>query len=142
MKECLHCKKEFEAKRDSAKFCSTSCRVMYHRKHGKKKDVTPLQMQVLYNSMLELVDKMGTGPLQVQRVPPLSKKEETAMFNYEHKDQLTTISDAPTFQDFLNGMEKLYFPDEKEEYALKIRAATHLSEKQRNLLLANLRQAK
>lgn len=141
MKTCLSCGKEYVNKRETSKFCSDKCRVSYNRKNPKTV-VTKFQMQVLYNSMLELVDKMGTESIKQQRIPPLSKQQEVAMFNYEHKDQLTTISELPTFQEFMNGIEPLLFGDEKDEYAQKIKAATHLSDKQRNLLLANLRQSK
>ena len=40
MKECLHCGEQYEAKRESSKFCSTSCRVMHNRKSQKKKSAT------------------------------------------------------------------------------------------------------
>jgi hypothetical protein len=53
MKECLHCKKDISGRRDTAKFCSTSCRVMWNRKHGKKNSLNPIQTQALYNLMME-----------------------------------------------------------------------------------------
>lgn len=61
MQQCLYenCDVEFE-ERDGKKFCSTSCRVMYNRKHGKKNTITPVQMQVMYNSILEAINKIST----------------------------------------------------------------------------------
>jgi len=59
MSKCLWCDKDFESKSGKAKFCSTSHRVMYHRKYGKKKGVTETQMQVLYNAMLDMVGKIN-----------------------------------------------------------------------------------
>ena len=51
--KCLNCQKEFEPKRkDTAKFCSATCRVRYNRVNPKDK-VTKVQMQVLYNTMME-----------------------------------------------------------------------------------------
>ena len=51
--KCLNCQKEFEPKRkDTAKFCSATCRVQYNRVNPKDK-VTKVQMQVLYNTMME-----------------------------------------------------------------------------------------
>lgn len=70
MKECLNCNKEFQAKKETAKYCSTSCRVMWNRKHGKKNQVSPIQIQVLYNSMLELVEKIGESTKLVQEPKP------------------------------------------------------------------------
>lgn len=58
MKECLHCKKEYEPKRAHSKFCSTSCRVMYNRNHPKE-TVSKFQMQVLYNNILAAVDSIN-----------------------------------------------------------------------------------
>jgi hypothetical protein len=63
MKECLQCKKEFDAKRDSAKYCSDNCRVKWNRKNAVKKDISPVQLQVLYNSLLEMVGKINTAAL-------------------------------------------------------------------------------
>lgn len=60
MKECLWCKKEYEPKKETSKFCSTSCRVMWNRKYGKKKNqVTSDQLQELYNSVLAAVNAIN-----------------------------------------------------------------------------------
>jgi len=56
--KCLNCQKEFEPKRkDTAKFCSATCRVRYNRVNPKDK-VTKVQMQVLYNTMMERLGKI------------------------------------------------------------------------------------
>ena len=68
MKECLHCKKGFEPKKPTRKFCSDSCRVMYHRKHGKQDTVSKVQMQVLYNSLMDKIEQMASQPISV--LPP------------------------------------------------------------------------
>ncbi len=63
--ECLNCKKEYDAKRPHAKFCSVNCRVAYNRKHPKQ-SVSPFQMQVLYNAFLDAVEKIQyPAPKQV-----------------------------------------------------------------------------
>ena len=67
MKECLNCKKGYESRRDFSKYCSTKCRVQYNRNNPKEK-VTRVQMQVLYNSILGLVDKMGLGDIPLSLV--------------------------------------------------------------------------
>jgi hypothetical protein len=59
--KCLKCEKEFEQKRNTAKFCSVSCRVGWHRMFGKKNLVTTIQMQVLYNEMMEAVAEIKRG---------------------------------------------------------------------------------
>ncbi len=136
MKECLHCKKGFEAKRESAKFCSTSCRVMYNRKHGKKNEVTPLQMQVLYNQFLEAVGKMGSQPTETRLIPPLSKKEEVAMFNYEHKDQLTTITEIPagsvkTMEEYILEKRELLDDDSYRIWLRELENDPNLTDRQK-----------
>lgn len=64
MKECLHCKKQFQEKKDTAKYCSDSCRVMFNRNKPKvkKEVITELKMEVLYNAMLDLVSKVNFVP--------------------------------------------------------------------------------
>lgn len=61
MKVCLNCEKEFQEQRETAKFCSTNCRVKYHQKNNGKKTekVTNLKLTVLYNSLLEVIEKIG-----------------------------------------------------------------------------------
>ncbi len=61
MRECLKCKKDISGKHESAKFCSTSCRVMWNRnpKNKKEKGLTELQqMKVMYNALMEKIDKI------------------------------------------------------------------------------------
>jgi len=57
MKECLQCQGQFKSKSATVKFCSTNCRVKYHRKHPKPKKevITELNMKVLYNAVLDLI---------------------------------------------------------------------------------------
>lgn len=83
-KKCQHCKKDFEAKKDTAKYCSVSCRVMYSRKNkGNKKMEAEksllLQTQVLLNSVVEMVGKVNFGQvptiLDAPRVTDLRRDE-------------------------------------------------------------------
>ena len=78
MKNCLQCKKDFESKREAGKFCSTSCRVMWNRKNGKKgeKGLTELQqMKVMYNSLMEKIDKISLPQMPLsEMMAPLTEK--------------------------------------------------------------------
>ena len=47
-----------------------------------------------------------------------------------------------SFQDFMNGMADLEYEEEYKKYGAEIMAANHLSDKQRNLLLINLKSSK
>lgn len=136
MNKCLRCQKEYEPKRSTSKFCSDSCRSAFHRDSPATK-VTRLQMQSLYNAVLEVVEKIQYAAPQKEydspRLPPTMQDEPLSFGKLRQQTEL------PTFQSLLNGMADLVFADDKEEYAHKIHAATHLSDKQRELLFNNLR---
>ena len=79
-RNCLYCKDEFEAKKDTAKYCSTSCRVMFSRKNkGNKKAEAEksflIQANVALNSLLEMVGKInyGVSPVLEQKSVELPK---------------------------------------------------------------------
>lgn len=77
MNQCLHCKKEYEAKRAHSKFCSTSCRVMYNRKHPAG-SLSKVQVQALYNQMMEFMaigQKQYNGP----KLPDNFKADEPVL---------------------------------------------------------------
>lgn len=84
---CLNCKKDFEPKRPHAKFCSDKCRVAWNRANPQGK-VTKLQMQSLYNEILELARKMQEGD-NIRSTPPLSPQQAVLVHNSEHADQHT-----------------------------------------------------
>ena len=59
MNKCLNesCKKEYESKRLTSKFCSISCRVIHHRKVGKQKNSglsEKYMIKAIYNKMMEI----------------------------------------------------------------------------------------
>ncbi len=89
MKLCLNCQKEFEHKRDSAKYCSDKCRAAYNRAHPEQQ-VTKLQLQLLYNEMIELARKMQSGP-EIKIMPPQTHQQAIALHNAEHPEQRTTF---------------------------------------------------
>lgn len=86
MKECLWCKEQYENKRESSKFCSTSCRVMWNKKYGKKKGQVGVdELQVLYNSILTAVNsinaKNGQPPTVATVIIPDPSKEPVWPYN-------------------------------------------------------------
>jgi hypothetical protein len=136
MKQCLNCQNDFEYKREAAKFCSDKCRAAYNRAHPEKQ-ITKLQLQSLYNAVLEAVEKIQyAAPQKEYNSPKLPPTMQDEPLSFGKQRQQTEL---PTFQSLLNGMADLVFADDKEEYAHKIHAATHLSDKQRELLFNNLR---
>lgn len=63
-------------------------------------------------------------------------EDEPLSFAKIEKSMTTNTS---LFQQYLNGMADLVFPDDKEDYERKIRADRNLTEKQITLLIKNLR---
>ena len=62
MDECLQCKNKFKASTTKMKFCSSSCRLKFHRSKPKKNDlkfISPVQTQVLYNAMFDMMTKLA-----------------------------------------------------------------------------------
>ena len=61
--KCLNdnCKVEFESSNNRKKFCSGKCKLAHFRKHGKKNELKLFQMQVLYNQIMDAVNKIGQG---------------------------------------------------------------------------------
>lgn len=132
MKECLHCKKEFKNTKESAKFCSTSCRVMWNRKNGNKtkKALQPLELQVLYNSLLDAIEKFGNINGQHQGAVKVVVEQNVVQ------------DDEKSFQQYLNEIADLEYEQEFKDKATEIQSATNLSQKEKDLLLTNMRTSK
>jgi hypothetical protein len=130
MKNCLKCNKEFEPKKNTAKFCSTSCRVMYNRKHSKQ-SVTPVQMQVLYNSMLELIEKAKSEPMQPY-FGVVTKDEVKWGETIKEPVKIKLKRSFATLQALINECQSMedYLPLREE-----IEAAEHLTDKEKAILL-------
>ena len=132
MKQCLQCEKEFDGKRDSAKFCTVNCRVKWNRKNGKKSDIKPIQMQVLYNQILDAVGRIGSQnglPPPVGAVMPLKSNFSTIVVA-EPKVNL-----QKSFDWYRVAKKEIELPEDWEQMKLEIMASTILSDKQKNLLL-------
>lgn len=135
-KTCLKCGKEFEAKKDTAKYCSDSCKVIYNRNNSKIKsdEIKPIQMQVMYNVILQtfeefkkLIDTKIISPVKIDPTPgdPI----------------VVNISNGKTFQQFLNEISELDTEHEYRTKAFEIESSD-LTRKQKDLLLINMRTSK
>lgn len=61
MKICLKCNREFEPKKETAKFCSNSCRVMHYQKRKKDGLVAKAtdaedKMSAMYNAIMGAIN--------------------------------------------------------------------------------------
>lgn len=160
-KGCLECKKDYEAKRDTSKFCSDNCRVKWNQKNGRKVkgELKPFQMQVLYNQMVEIntklmaqIENAGLPPLPEQAiqkipnmryVPVIPEKEVLAAYNASHQNQFTSVENikSKSFNEFLDAIAEL---DTEYEYRMLAKEidASPIPEKQKNLLHLNMKQPK
>lgn len=121
MKECLWCKKEYPNKRETSKFCSTSCRVMFSRKHGGKKDkVSQTQLQVLYNALLEKVGELKAAQHIATRAPEMLYTAQ--------------ISQSMTFGQYEQAKIDCELPEQWEALKQRIMLDPHLSSKQKTYL--------
>lgn len=129
MKECLHCKNRYESSKDFSKFCSTKCRVAYNRKNPKQ-SLNKVQVQVLYNAIME---RLG----QIEYKPTTGASFDGKK-NIPNDDPLTFQAPKIALKSFdYYRMAKKELNDEEDWLKMKIeiQKATHLTEKQKNLLL-------
>ncbi len=76
-RKCLSCEKVFDAKRDTAKFCSVNCRVKWNYKNGKKDKVSKFDLKVVYNELLDLAQKLSAGTMPQPKVYDAPKLPQT-----------------------------------------------------------------
>jgi len=151
VKVCLWCKKDYEAKKESSKYCSTSCRVMFNRKPANSNQIKPFQMQAIYNQILEMnaklirqIENSNFPPLpKMQYVTPISEKQSLAIYNATHIDQFTSIETVKqkSFQEHMNEIAELDTPYEYEVKTKEIESS-NLTRKQKDLLFLNMKSAK
>jgi hypothetical protein len=140
--KCLQekCDKEFESKTGRRKFCSDSCKMKYFRKHGKKGIVTPMQMQVLYNSVLEMVGKINYGvvPTILDAPKTYSQSGSISRSTFEHTDVkqpfTARVSVEKTFDQFKEAKRECENEEDWEKIKAEIENST-LTTKQKNLLI-------
>jgi hypothetical protein len=131
-KKCLKCGKDFEAKKDSAKFCSTSCRVMYNRKHGGSGKVKfkPVQTDVLYNLLMDKLSKVDFIPVSKPNydAPPVRNfNDEPPMFPQSNKIVRTKdYFQKRIMQGFDTPDEHMAFVDDVNESGLSDMAKKEL----------------
>lgn len=129
MKDCLNCQKEYENKREASKFCSTKCRVMWNRKNPSDK-VTKVQMQVLYNEIMNRLDKIEFAPSKEVYDSP---KMKITGDEYP-KIQQPQIA-LKSFDQWREKKRECESEEEWEQIKAGILTATNLSPKQKDLLI-------
>lgn len=104
---------------------------MWNRKHGKRDEIKPFQLQVLYNKLLELVDKSGSvwvAPEKVAQVIPTIKKSS---WDEMPKEITQTYK---SFEQFKKEKRECENEDDWEKLKAEIENST-LSTKEKTLLI-------
>lgn len=87
MKDCLNCKKPFDAKKDAAKFCKDSCRGMWNRKYGKKTVAAETKLDLIFKKMERIEGKVNDIDSRIEY--PLGKGDPfdaPPMKNFNHDE--------------------------------------------------------
>ena len=136
-RNCLNCGKEFEAKRDIAKFHNTSCRVLFSRKNkgNEKREAEKsllLQTNVLLNSVLDAIGKINYGVVPTILDAPMAtdlKRDEPPQYEKPKPMPFKTLAQYKA--------EKLELESE-EQYAVwlsELQADPNFSSKQKDLII-------
>lgn len=83
MNECQHCKREYETKSKTSKFCSTSCRVMFNRKKKKGESLKPEDVRTIYNKVVALLEAMPT-PAQMAPNQQINQQPVVPQSRFAH----------------------------------------------------------
>lgn len=159
MKECLHCKEKFQEKRDTAKFCSTSCRVMYSRKNKKPKISEAVIENEIFGALAEMKEtrkQMASDLLMFGQArtdgKPLTELRPDTPFSIipvnideplsfdKIKKELIVDTSLPTFEQLQIRAAKLVFSDEKTDMMVEIMEYKHITDQQKDKLFQQLKQ--
>lgn len=137
MKECLWCKKDFQEKKETAKYCSTSCRVMYNRKNPKD-SISRVSMKVMYDLALRALEELKNNKpaelpadfLNVTKIGIAGQNGIIEPLNFS-KPQIALKS----FEQWKGAKHECESEEQWEKIKDGINAAANLSQKQKDLLI-------
>lgn len=137
--KCFNCDKEFTPKRSTAKYCSDNCRVKSFLERGKKeKPITVTKLQVLYNSLLDMV-----GRLDNAKLPDVGLKEsQMGSIGTMSNTTRQNLGLDKSVQQHMNEIADLQFEEEFRRKGMEIESATNLTRKQKDLLISNMNAPK
>lgn len=136
MNKCFNCQKEYKSERGTSKFCSVNCRVQYHRKiGGKKKEVTPIQVQVLYNTMMEALGRINA--------PVIPNHYDAPRTNFTFEAETPSTVQPKAFLSmqpykWTERRRKCATPEDFEQWKGDVNADPNLSIRDRNLVLQTI----
>lgn len=128
-KICLKCEKQYEAKRDTSKYCSDSCRIGFFNKNKKgnsDQPITVLQLQVLYNSLLEAIGN----------IPKTENKNQTILISEKIEAQKEKIQIKRSPANWVELRRSLIDESEYQEWRKELQAADYLTDLEKKQILA------
>lgn len=130
MKQCMNCKKEFEYKRESARFCSDRCRAAYNRANPQQA-ITKVQVHVIYNEILELIERAKAEPQQPY-FGVATKDGVNLGQTLKEPVKITLKRPFATLQALIDECQSI---EEYEPLRKEIEEADHLTRREKDILL-------
>jgi hypothetical protein len=127
--ECMHCNKEFDAVRDSAIYCSNSCRTSAYKQRNKDKLASAVlaKQRILEQERLQLIadekQLKQEQKTELQRQEK-EKRDEIAMKEKETK-RLQDEQDEADFAELNRKQEEERMQKEKNDQLMKAQKALH-----------------
>lgn len=129
MKSCEKCGKAFNPKKDTAKYCSDSCRVMACRNRQKKGAVTTSQLQVVYNAILDLL-----ASSRVELPTNLVSGKSDSLLHSNGSVTPFTMTRQKTVEEWIAAKREIPDNDEYQRWLSELEADQYLSSKQKSLI--------
>jgi hypothetical protein len=133
-RKCLRCETEFDAVRDSAKFCSANCRVKWNYKNKSTKK--QISFSVVENRVLELLDKLESKLILSQTLPESYDGKKFDKINFDEptqwKEKKRTV--IRSFENYAALRKECENDEDWEKLKQEILNADNLTTKQRILL--------
>lgn len=95
-KNCKYCNKQFNSQREDAKFCSSTCRVRFHKGKSKKKNtdetfiINVSNISNINNTLTNIVEKDIYGNEELEYMAK-NKKEFLKLFLLAHKEEINEL---------------------------------------------------
>lgn len=128
IKICLKCQKEFSCKKETAKFCSDSCRVMFNQKNKKIKSVLAvIQNKVLIDTILEKLNQVNFVAIELGSKNEIHKTDGKLNISLiadpksvvQYVQERMECEDAETYNNWLKILESDNSLSKKEKQTAK-----------------------
>lgn len=126
--ECLNCKKEITAERESKKYCSDKCRVMWNRKKPKGVSSDKISILALCNQLMGMLATVKFIPLQ-DSASDLAERPFTTLSK--------KIKIRRSVQSWLDWKRDIQDEEEYDKFKEEINDADYLTQKEKKYIFNN-----